>query len=114
MFDPRRHAVAVLAALALVIPSSALAQQPTLLAQHDDATATLAQAPPPLSEDPFAGEGDEEEEERDDEPAREEPAATEPESLPQTGLESGLVALLGLALIASGSGLRLTLRRDAG
>ena len=111
MPDPRRHAAALLAALSLTVPAPALAEEPTLLAQMDDVTATMAQAEPPLSENPFPGEdgGDEgRDERRDDEPA------AGRESLPETGIESGLIAMLGLALILSGSGLRLRLGRDAG
>ena len=116
MLYPRRHAVALLAALAIAVPAPALAGEPTLLAQMDDVTATMAQAEPPLSEDPFSGEeeGDEGRDDRRDERREEGPAAGGREPLPETGIESGLIAMLGLALILSGSGLRLTLGRDAG
>jgi LPXTG-motif cell wall-anchored protein len=106
MPDPRRHAAALLAVLLLAAPASAAAE-PTLLAQIEDATPT-PQAQPPLSEDPpeNLGGGDEQEpDEADPEPKKAAP-------LPKTGIESGLIALLGVGLIASGGGLRLTLRRD--
>lgn len=111
MVDPRRHAAALVAVLALSAPGSALAQEPLLLAQIEDATpAPAPQSQPPLSEEPpealggDGGNGATEEEPAD-------PAEDAPEPLPDTGLEAGLVALLGLGLIASGSGLRVTLRR---
>ena len=110
MLDPRRHAAALLAVLLLAAPA-AHAAEPALLAQIEDATPTPS-AQPPLSEEPPGLDGGEEE---GDEGNGDEPAATgaEPEPLPETGIEAGLVALLGLGLIASGSGLRLTLGRDA-
>ena len=111
MSDPRRHAAALLAVLLLAAPS-AVAAEPVLLAQIDDATPT-PEAQPPLTEEPEGLDGGEEEpEEAEPVPAEEEPrGGGEREPLPETGVESALVALLGLGLIATGSGLRLTLGR---
>src|SRR5688500_18074395 len=110
MFDPRRHAAALLAVLALLLPATALAQDPTPTPGGEDQ--------PQLSEDPPSqlDGGEEEEPGPEPTPAPEEeeddkPSAKEREPLPETGVEAGLVALLGLGLIASGTGLRLTLRR---
>ena len=113
MFDPRRHAAALLAVLILAAPASAPAAEPALLAQIEDATPTPAPQPP-LSEEPpapLSGDGGEEEEPAGGD-GEEQPQAEE--SLPETGLEAGLLALLGLGLVASGGGLRLKLRRHAG
>src|SRR3712207_5522473 len=104
MLEPRRHAAALLAVLLLAAPS-AVAAEPTLLAQIDE---TTEQGQPPLTEDPPEGLAGGEKEEPEAEPE------SEREPLPETGIESALIALLGLGLIASGSGLRLTLGRDAG
>ena len=110
MPDPRRHAAALLAVLLLAAPS-AVAAEPTLLAQMDDATPTpTAEAQPPLTEEPEGLEGGDEQEEAEPDPAEEE-NGREREPLPETGVESALIALLGLGLIATGSGLRLTLGR---
>ena len=112
MPDPRRHAAALVAVLLLTFPASALAVEPTLLAQIDEVAQTEQTEQPPLSEDPPSqlGEGGDGEEQAQGE---EEPTtAGEPDPLPETGIEAGLVALLGLGLIASGSGLRLRLGRD--
>lgn len=111
MPDPRLHAAALLAAVVLWAPASALAAEPTLLAQIDDATpAPTAEPQPPLTEEPptdldgnGGGDGGGGDSDRGD--------TADP--LPETGLDAGLVAVLGLGLIASGSGLRLKLR-DAG
>lgn len=117
MVDPRRHAAALIAVLTLSLAAPAAAQPPALLAQIDDATPTPT-AQPPLSEDPdLGGDGEEQPEpEPTPEPARERDRdrdrdSEEAEPLPETGVDAGLIALLGLGLIASGSGLRLTLRR---
>src|SRR5687767_6694559 len=97
MVDPRRHAAALLAVLALLTPASALAQSPT---------PTPGSQPPLVDEIPEA-----EPEPGEDEPEETRPADTEStEPLADTGLEAGLVALLGLGLIASGGGLRVSLR----
>ena len=117
MLDPRRHAAALLAALLLAAPASALAQQPLIVAQIDDATPTpTAEGQPPLSEEPpeeLDG-GDEDASDAEDESS---PAGSGSKAknkpLPDTGIEAGLVALLGLGLLASGSGLRVSLRREA-
>ena len=110
MSDPRRHAAALLAVLLLAAPSAAFADS-TLLAQIEDATPTpTAEGQPPLVDDlpeePADGG------ERDDGDAPKPRRAAEPEPLPETGIESGLLALLGLGLIATGSGLRLRLGRS--
>ena len=95
MVDPRRHAAALLAVLALLTPASALAQSPT----------PTPEPQPPLVDEFPGSEPDE------NEPEETEPADTEStEPLADTGLEAGLVALLGLGLIASGGGLRVSLR----
>jgi hypothetical protein len=88
MVDPRRHAAALLAAVLLLpVPVPAFAQDP-------------AATPEPLSGELPETNGEEKE-----------PADTEStEPLADTGLEAGLVALLGLGLIASGGGLRVSLR----
>jgi uncharacterized surface anchored protein len=116
MPDPRRHAAALLAVLLLAAPS-ALAAEPALLAQIDDATPTpTAEGQPPLTEEPEGLDGGEEQEqEQGEEEAEPVPAEEEGERepLPETGVESALIALLGLGLVATGSGLRLTLGRDA-
>ena len=116
MFDPRRHAAALVAVLALSLPASVAASEPSLLAQIEDATPTpTAEAQPPLSEGPPALEEGEEESSGGDEQEQErEPAAggRDREPLPETGIEAALIALLGMGLIASGSGLRLSLGRD--
>jgi LPXTG-motif cell wall-anchored protein len=123
MFEPRRHAAALLAALLLALPATAQAEPPLLLAQIEDATPTPSpEGQPPLSEEPPTelGGGDDEEPEEEAEEAgggtdggnRDDEPAAGGRELPDTGIESGLIALLGIALIASGSGLRLTLRRD--
>lgn len=117
MLDPRRHAAALLAALLLAVPAPALAQEPVLVAQIEDATPTPAPDgnAPPLSEAPEGLDG---EEEAAPEPAEEEESATSGDDgnandpLPNTGLDAGLVALLGLGLLASGSGLHVSLRRN--
>ena len=119
MLDPRRHAAALIAVLALSLPATALAQEPVLLAQIEDATPTPTAEQPPLSEEPDLEGGEEEPEPAptaEPAPAPERERARDrdrkkAEPLPETGLEAGLIALLGLGLIASGSGLRLTLRR---
>jgi LPXTG-motif cell wall-anchored protein len=106
MSHPRRHAAALLAlAVALLPAAPALAAgEPTLVAQIEEAAPT-PEAQPPLSEDPPDGLGGDDEE-------SEEPAPEKAAPLPETGIEAGLIALLGVGLLASGGGLRLTLRRD--
>ncbi len=106
MAHPRRHAAALLAVLALCVPAPALADQPRLLAQMEEAQPDqpplTADPPEPLrGDDDDTGGGDDGGGER-----------ARPSPLPATGAEAGILALLGLGLIASGGGLRLTLGRD--
>jgi LPXTG-motif cell wall-anchored protein len=94
MVDLRRHAAALIAVIALGAPATALAQSPTPEPQ------------PPISSEPPEPLGTPE--------ATATPApsrGTGKSDLPNTGAEAGLMALLGLGLIASGGGLRATLAR---
>jgi LPXTG-motif cell wall-anchored protein len=111
MPELRRYAAVLVAALLLAVPAPAFAQDPT-------PTPNGAEQPP-LSEEPpeGLGEGEEEEAEEPAEAPAEEPeaeggSAKAEKELPDTGLDAGLVALLGLGLLASGSGLRVSLSRD--
>lgn len=113
MFDPRRHAAALAAVLILLAPAGAAAQAPVLLAQIEDATPT-PDPQPPLSEDPpeqldGGDDGDGPAGQEEDEEAA--PGTT---GLPDTGADAAVTALLGLGLLASGGGLRLTLAGGRG
>lgn len=100
MISRRLTLPALLLALALALPAAALAQEPT-----PGSEAPLSQDPPdtlPSDPDPTP-EPDAPDTETGDE--AEEPA---PE-LPATGGEAVLVALLGVGMVAAGTGLRLRL-----
>ena len=99
MVDPRRHAAALLAVLLLALPAAPAFAQ--------DASPT----PEPLSGNlPGGGSEGDEGETEGNETETESPDTESTEPLAETGLDAGLVALLGLGLLASGGGLRASLR----